>query len=163
VDFWADTVRMPGGNLAVREYIGHPGAVAVIARLDRGSDPRLLFVRQYRYPVKEVTHEIPAGKLARGEDPRRCVRRELEEETGYRARRVKKLLSYWPTPAFADEVIHIFEASGLYKGRFHPDEDEVIEPVALRLGEALSLIRRGRVRDSKTVVGLLAYARWRRP
>jgi ADP-ribose pyrophosphatase len=162
VDFRADTVRLPHGGTAVREYLDHPGAVAVVAVAGGpASDPDLLFVRQYRYPVQEVTYEIPAGKLDRGERPSSCVRRELEEETGWRAGRVRKMLSYWPTPAFANELIHIFTADGLRPGRFKPDEDEFLEPVRLRLSRGLEMVRRGAIRDSKTVIALLAYAKWR--
>lgn len=162
VDFWVDTVRLPAGGTAVREYLGHPGAVAVIAVDNpRDRDPELLFVRQYRYPVKALTLELPAGKIDPGESPRMCVNRELEEETGFRARRARRLLSYWPTPAFANEVIHIYEAAGLVPGTFSPDADENIRPVRLRLSRALALIDRGRIQDSKTLVGLLAYARAR--
>lgn len=163
VDFWVDTVRLPGGGEATREYLGHPGAVAVIAvENPRERDPEVLFVRQYRYPVKAVTLELPAGKIDPGESPRSCVNRELEEETGFRARRVRRLLSYWPTPAFANEVIHIYEAAGLTPGTFSPDADENIRPARLRLSRALAWIDRGRIQDSKTLVGLLAYARARR-
>lgn len=157
VDFWCDTVRLPSGATATREYLGHPGAVAVVAVKEGGRDPKLLFVRQYRYPVKEVTHEIPAGKLDKGEKPLACVQRELEEETGFRARRVRKLLSFWPTPAFADEVIHIYAAEDLVPGTFRPDEDEFIDPVVLPLSRALAMIRSGKIKDAKTIAGLLAY------
>ncbi len=162
VDFWVDTVRLPSGKTATREYLGHPGAVAVIAVEGSGPDPEILFVRQYRHAVKQVTLELPAGKLDPGETLRACVDRELEEETGVRAGRVRKVLSYWPTPAFADEVIHIFEARNLASGRFSPDADEFIEPVRLRLSRALSLIRAGRIKDSKTLIGLLAFAQRRK-
>lgn len=160
VDFWSDRIRLPSGKTAVREYLGHPGAVAVVAVAGgKKSDPELLFVRQYRYPVKEVTLEIPAGKLNPGESPLPCVQRELEEETGFRARRVRKRLSFWPTPAFANEVIHIYEARDLVPGRFSPDDDEFIQPVRLSLSRALRLIETGRIKDSKTLIALLAFAR----
>jgi ADP-ribose pyrophosphatase len=90
------------------------------------------------------------------------VNRELEEETGYRARRVERLLNFWPTPAFANEVIHIFLARELVPGRFAPDDDEIIEPARWPLSRALAAIRRGAIRDSKTIIGLLAFDRWRR-
>lgn len=159
VDFWSDTIRLPSGKTAVREYLGHPGAVAVVAVAGGPKDnPDLLLVRQYRYPVKEVTLEIPAGKINPGETPLRCVHRELEEETGFRARRLRRRLSFWPTPAFANEVIHIYEAQGLIPGRFAPDDDEFIEPVRVSLHRALRLIQTGRIKDSKTIIGLLAFA-----
>lgn len=160
VDFWVDTVRLPSGSLATREYLGHPGAVAVVAVAGgTKKDPELLFVRQYRHPVKEVTLELPAGKLDPGESPRLCVNRELEEETGFRATTVRKMLSFWPTPAFANEVIHIYVARGLTLGTFAPDADEFIEPVRLPLSRALDLARRGRIKDSKTLIGLFAFDR----
>jgi ADP-ribose pyrophosphatase len=160
IDFWVDTVRLPSGGTATREYIGHPGAVAVVAVKKGGKDPSIVFVRQYRHPVKEVTYEIPAGKLDPGEPLLSCVRRELEEETGFRAKRVKKMLSYWPTAAFADEIIHIYAAEQLFDGTFNPDEDEFIKPVLLPLSRAFRMIRSGKIRDSKTIIALLAYARW---
>lgn len=158
VDFWVDTVRLPSGKIATREYLGHPGAVAVVAVAGgTKKDPDLLFVQQYRHPVKQVTLELPAGKLDRGESPRVCVNRELEEETGFRASRVRKMLSFWPTPAFANEVIHIYEARGLTTGQFSPDADEFIEPVRMSLSRALALARQGRIKDSKTLIGLFAF------
>jgi ADP-ribose pyrophosphatase len=158
VDFWVDTVRLPSGSTATREYLGHPGAVAVVAVAGgKAKDPELLFVRQYRYPVKQVTLELPAGKLDPGESPRVCVNRELEEETGFRASRISKILSFWPTPAFANEVIHLYLASRLTPGKFAPDADEFIEPLRLSLSTAMDLVRRGRIKDSKTLIGLLAF------
>lgn len=161
VDFWVDTVRLSSGGTATREYLGHPGAVAVVAVSKPGPDPEILLVRQYRYPVKETTLELPAGKIDPGEKPAACVNRELEEETGVRAGRVKKILAYWPTPAFANEVIHLYVARDLKPGRFSPDDDEIIEPIRLKLSEVLRRIRAGKIKDSKTVIGLLAYDRWR--
>jgi 8-oxo-dGTP pyrophosphatase MutT (NUDIX family) len=123
-------------------------------------DPELLFVRQYRYPVKQVTLELPAGKLDPGESLVVCVKRELEEETGFRASRIRKMLSFWPTPAFANEVIHLYEARDLTPGKFSPDADEFIEPVRLSLSTRFgSWSDRGRIKDSKTLIGLFAFER----
>src|SRR5688572_8865424 len=96
VGFRIDEIRLPNGKRALREYLDHPGAVAAVALLGN----RVLMVRQYRYPVGQETWEIPAGKLDPQENPDACVRRELEEETGYVAGRIRKLLSFWPTAAF---------------------------------------------------------------
>jgi ADP-ribose pyrophosphatase len=159
VDFCVDEIELPDGGKATREYLDHPGAVGVVPLLPDG---RVVMVRQYRYPVGEVTLELPAGKLDAGEDPLACVRRELEEETGYSASTIVPLLDYWPTPAFANEVLHLYVAEGLKEGKFNPDDDEFIEKVELPLDEALDLARRGLIKDSKTLVGLLAYAAWRR-
>jgi ADP-ribose pyrophosphatase len=155
VDFRVDTVRLPDGKLATREFLDHPGAVGVVPFLD---DRTIIMVRQYRHPVGEVTLEIPAGKIDRGEPLLSCVKRELREETGYSARRYKKLLSYWPTPAFANEVLHLYVAENLTAGKMNADEDEFIESVKIPFRKALDLVKRGGIKDSKTVVGILACA-----
>jgi ADP-ribose pyrophosphatase len=158
VDFCVDEIELPDGGKATREYLDHPGAVGVVPLLPDG---RVVMVRQYRYPVGEVTLELPAGKLGRGEDPLACVQRELQEETGYTSRKISTLLDYWPTPAFANEVLHLYVAEDLVPGKVNPDEDEFIETVELPFEEALELARRGYIKDSKTLVGLLACAAWR--
>lgn len=155
VGFRIDRIRLPDGTSAGREYLTHPGAVGVLAFPKPG---RVLLVKQYRYPVGEFTLEIPAGKLAKGEDPADCVKRELEEEAGYRARRVKRLVQFWPTPAFSDEVLHLFVATDLVKTKANPDDDEYLEVVDVSVRNLERLIRRGRIRDSKT---LIAYLTWK--
>ena len=153
VHFRCDLVRLPDGATATREFLDHPGAVGVVPLLPGG---RVVLVRQYRYPVGEHTYEVPAGKLARGEDPRACVRRELREETGYRARTIRPLLEYWPTPAFANELLRLYVARGLTPGRMDPDDDEFVEPLVLPVSRALRWVFSGKIRDSKTVISLLA-------
>lgn len=163
IDLNVDFVKLSTGTVATREYLDHPGAVAVIPIVDdKSSNPRILLVRQYRYPVNAMTWEIPAGKLSKGERPEVCVRRELEEETGFRAGKIEKFGSYWPTAAFANEVIHLYVARGLTKGRFNPDDDELIHPVPFRLDKILSMIKSGGIKDSKTVIGILFFDRWLR-
>jgi ADP-ribose pyrophosphatase len=155
VNFNVDHVRLPDGKPATREYMDHPGAVGVLPFLDSKT---VVLVRQYRYPVGEVTLEMPAGKLDKGERPLSCVRRELEEETGYMARSIKPLIDYWPTPAFANELLRLYVATGLKHGRACPDADEFIQAVPISFREALGLVQSGKIRDSKTVIGLLACA-----
>lgn len=155
VNFDVDTVKLPNGKLATREYISHPGAVGVVPFLDKDT---VVLVRQYRHPVGEVTLELPAGKIDPRESILSCIKRELAEETGYTAAEFKPLIKYWPTPAFADEVLHLFVATDLKPGRVNADDDEFIETVILPFEKALELVRRGKIRDSKTVVGLLACA-----
>lgn len=157
--FRIDEIRLPNGKSAEREYLDHPGAVGVVPFLD----PRtIVLVRQYRYPVRETTLEIPAGKLDPGEPPMPCVRRELAEETGYTARRIRPLMRYWPTPAFANEVLHLYVADGLVPGPLRPDDDEFLEVVPFSFEKALSLVRRSKIMDSKTVIALLACSRFLR-
>lgn len=155
VNFDVDTVRLPDGKLATREYMDHPGAVGVVPFLDRET---IVMVRQYRHPVYEVTLELPAGKLDPGESKLVCVKRELAEETGYTARTIKPLLNYWPTPAFANEVLYLYTATGLKAGKARADEDEFIEAVHVPFKKALAMVLDGRIMDSKTVVAILACA-----
>ena len=159
VNFDVDTVRLPDGKIATREYLSHPGAVGVVPFLDKDT---VVLVRQYRHPVGEVTLELPAGKLDARESVLTCVKRELAEETGYTAAKFTPLIRYWPTPAFADEVLHLFVATGLKPGEINADEDEFIEAVHMPFKKALELVRKGKIRDSKTVIGLLACASYGR-
>lgn len=155
VTFRADTVVLPNGKKATREFMAHPGAVAVLPVLPDG---RIVFVRQYRYPVSQVTLEIPAGKLHSAADkPLARARAELREETGFTAASIKPLLSFWPTPAFSNEVLHIFTASGLRSGAPSPDEDEFLRIEILPFKKAWSMIKTGLIRDSKTLIALQAW------
>ncbi|MCD5390369.1 NUDIX hydrolase [candidate division NPL-UPA2 bacterium] len=146
-----DEVILPNGKRTAREIVEHPRAVAAVPILDG----KVILVRQFRKPVEEAIYEIPAGKLEPGEEPHRCMERELEEEIGYRARKLEKLLSYYPSPGFSAEVIHIFSATDLEKGEQKLEKDEFLEPVTLQFEEALRMIEEGRIKDSKTIIGLL--------
>lgn len=158
VGFRSDEVRIPGGKMAKREYLTHPGAVGVLAF---ATPDKILLVKQFRYPVGEFTYEIPAGKLAPGEDPLACVKRELEEEAGYRARRIRKMIAFWPTAAFSDEVIHVYVADKLTKTEVNPDEDEFLELVTVSPARLEKLIKTGKIRDSKTIIAYLSWKSFR--
>ena len=148
-----DTVRLPNGNIAYREWIKHPGASAVLPVTPEG---RLIFVRQYRYPVRRVTLEIPAGKLdGPEEDPYVCAVRELSEETGYTAKTIEKLTTIGTTVGFSNEYIHIYKAEGLTPGEMHPDDDEFLNVVRVPLAEAVQMTRDGRIFDAKSIVAIL--------
>jgi len=157
VGYRVDRIRLPNGKTAVREYLTHPGAVAVIALLGKN---RIVMVRQYRHPVRRVTLEIPAGKLDKKEKPLDCVKRELKEETGFTAGRIRKLLSFWPTAAFADEIIHIYVATGLKPGKTNPDDDEFLRCEIWPVKKVFQAIKKGRIKDAKTLIALLAYQRF---
>jgi ADP-ribose pyrophosphatase len=155
VGFRADTIRLPDGRPRGREYLTHPGAVGVLAF---ASPTKILMVKQFRYPVGKFTLEIPAGKLSKGENPLDCVRRELEEETGFVPSKVWKLASYWPTAAFSNEIIHLYVATGLRATRMNPDDDEYIELHTVSPRQLEKMIRTGKIQDSKT---LIAYSVWK--
>ncbi len=141
------TVELPNGRRAGREVIRHPGAVAVLAEL---ADGRVLGVRQFRSAPGEVLLEIPAGKLEPGEDPLACAHRELAEETGGEAAHVRHVGSFYTSPGFADECLHLFYASSVTLGSAHPDDDEFVETVCLDLDEVREALTAGQVRDAKT-------------
>lgn len=147
-----DTVRLPNGNTATREYVVHPGAVAVVPLLD---DNRLVLERQYRHPTGLVQIEIPAGKLDAGELPLACAQRELLEETGYIAKEWAYAFTIYPNVAYADEQIHIFFARGLTNVGANLDQDEFLEVITATPEEFLGWVRDGQVRDSKTVASAL--------
>ena len=164
-----DTVAMPGGGDSVREVVHHPGAVAVVA-LD--PDGRVLLVRQWRTPAGRVLLEIPAGTLdvdpATGatEDPDLAARRELEEETGYRARTWQRLTSFFTAPGFTSEHMTLYLATDLVPAhpdeRLGPDEDEHLRLERRSLDNALAAVDTGEIADAKSIVGLLWIERLRR-
>jgi ADP-ribose pyrophosphatase len=153
IDFCIDTVALPNGKKATREYMDHPGAIGVLPFLDKDT---VVMVRQYRHPVREVTLELPAGKLDAGESLLTCVKREMREETGYTARRITPLVKFWPSPAFATEVLHLYTASGLTAGRMHTDADEFLRCVTLPFKKAVRMVQNGEIKDCKTIIAVLS-------
>ncbi|MFT8322008.1 MAG: NUDIX hydrolase [Bacillus sp. (in: firmicutes)] len=145
-----DEVELPNGKTSTRELVKHPGAVAVIAVTDEG---KLVMVEQYRKPLEKEIVEIPAGKLEKGEDPAVCAERELEEETGYGCKRLELLTSFYTSPGFADEIIHIYMAKGLFKleNAAGLDEDEFVNLMEVSLEEALEMVGNQRIFDAKTI------------
>lgn len=147
-----DTVELPNGKHATRELIQHPGAVAVVPIRNDG---KILLVRQFRYPVDQLTLEIPAGKLDPGEEPEACAKRELEEETGYKAKKLRLLSSILTTPGFTNEVIHLYLAEDLVLAEQCPDEDEFIDVEVFTKEEIKKMIENGTICDAKSLLGLL--------
>lgn len=147
-----DTVRLPDGKQATREFVTHPGAVVMIAELPNG---KLLFERQFRYPLDRVFLELPAGKIHPGEDILLTARRELQEETGFVAERWHYLGVIHPCIGYSDERIEIFFAQGLSHVGHALDEGEFLEVHELHLDEAMEAVRDGRLTDGKSVACLL--------
>ena len=148
-----DRVTLPNGVTVDLETIRHPGAAAVVPMKEDGM---VVMIRQFRHAAGGFIYEIPAGKLQPGEDPLQCASRELEEEIGYRAASFQLLSSIFTAPGFADEVIHVYKATGLTKGRQQLDRDEVLEVIEMPLSDAIKKIEDGTIRDAKTIVGLQA-------
>lgn len=145
------TLGLPDGRRVEREVVRHPGAVAIVPLLPGGG---VLLIRQFRFAVERTLLEIPAGTLEPGETAMAAARRELCEEAGVDARRLVKLATFFPSPGFCDERIHLFAATGLTPARTRPDEDECIIPVRMEAPQVREWIRRGRIRDAKTLIGL---------
>lgn len=150
-----DTVRLPDGNTAIREIIRKSAAVCVVPLTD---DNNVIMVDQFRYPYAEVLTEIPAGKLEKGEDALDGAIRELEEETGYTAGKMKFIGNYYPTPAIIDEFISMYVATDLQKGKVHLDEDEFLTSYEIPLDELCERILNNEIPDGKTQVAILKTA-----
>jgi ADP-ribose pyrophosphatase len=154
-----DRVIEPGGIRATRDVVTHRGSVVVLPVL---ADGRILLIRQYRYAIGQFLWELVAGRIEKGESALTAARRELLEETGYTAWRFRQLLDLLPTPGFVSEHMVIFAAAGLKKGDAHPEADERITARAFRLRELERWIQDGRLRDAKSLAGILYYARFAR-
>ena len=152
INLRVDTVTTPAENTATRELVEHPGGVCVVP-VDK--DGCVIMAWQYRRPFDQNLFEIPAGKLTPGEDPLECGKRELEEETGVRAKRYTSMGKLYPSPGFCNEVVHMYVAQDLYKGNIHRDADEFMEIVRVPLGELVDKVLSGEIADAKTALALL--------
>lgn len=156
IDYYQDTMQIPNGNVAKWDLIDHKGAAAMVAVRDDG---KLLMVRQYRNALERETIEIPAGGLESKDEPTIAAAiRELEEETGYLCEKAEFLTSIYTTVAFCNEKIDIYLAKDLRPGKQHLDEDEFINVEAYSVDELKQMIFAGKIQDSKTICGILAYA-----
>ncbi|MBA4537286.1 NUDIX hydrolase [Bacillus aquiflavi] len=149
ISLQVDEVKLPNGKMSKREIVKHPGAVAI---LPITNDKKIVMVEQFRKPLERTIVEIPAGKLEKDEEPALCAARELEEETGYECSNMEWLISFYTSPGFADEIIHLYIATGLSKKENAAtlDEDEFVNIVELTLDEALNYIKEQKIFDAKT-------------
>ena len=147
-----DTVKLSTGKVAKREVVEHKGAVAVVAIY--GKD-KIVLIRQYRKPAESVIFEIPAGLARRGEKPVQAARRELEEETGFKARKMKKVFEGYASPGYSTEIIQFFLAKGLKRTKQQYDEDELIDVKIIPIKSCCNLIKRKKIKDNKTFIGIM--------
>ena len=162
-----DKLIEPGGRRNERDVIRHNGSVVILAidnSKNKGNskskkDPWIVMERQYRHAAQQYLWELPAGKIEPGEDPLESGKRELAEETGYRAKKWWPLVEYYASPGFVGESMKVFVAEGLEPGAAHPEEDEQIELRLVKLSELLKMIEKGAILDGKTLTSVLLYAR----
>jgi ADP-ribose pyrophosphatase len=146
--------RVSDGTLHPRDVVRHPDAAAILPLLDDG---RVCFVQNYRVAVDETLIELPAGVVEPGEDPAQTARRELAEETGFQARNIQLLATFYTSPGILDERMHLFLATSLEPGQATPEPGEDLQPLLTTWHEALRMAQDGRIRDAKTLAGLLWY------
>jgi ADP-ribose pyrophosphatase len=151
---------MPDGAEHARDIVRHPDAVAVLPLL---GDGRVCFVENYRAAVAQTLIELPAGVVEPGEDPAQTARRELAEETGFRAERIELLATFYTSPGILDEQMHLYLATSLKPGEAAPEAGEELRPLLATWQQALAMTRDGRIRDAKTLAGLLYYEAFGRP
>ena len=152
LDVRRDKVLLPNGETGAREWVNHPGAVVIVPILPNGE---IALIKQFRYAVGSEFIELPAGKLDAGEDPEKCALRELEEEIGYRANKIKFLANIHPAIGFTNEIMGVFLAENLEKTEHNRDNDEFLELVPTTLTEALNLVWENKITDVKSIIGLL--------
>jgi len=152
-----DEIIEPSGLRVTREVITHPGSVVVLPVFPDG---RILLIRQYRHATRQFLWELVAGRIDHGENPRKAAARELIEETGYRAKRFHTFLDVFPTPGFLEERMYILLAEDLTAGKAEPEEDEKITAQAFTQSELEQMIRRNKLRDAKSIAGILYYLRF---
>lgn len=161
---WSETVKEPGGVVSKRDIIRHNGSVVILAVDDRTSkrDPYVIMERQYRQAAQQFLLELPAGRREVEEKPLAAAKREMIEETGYRAKKWRKLVRYYASPGFLGEWMEVFLATDLVEGEAQPEDDEKIEILRIRLSELLKMRNEGQIHDGKTIIGLSVYEALRR-
>lgn len=152
------TVRLQSGRIYTREIVEHPGAVTLIPLIG----DKVVLIRQFRLPATKAIYELPAGTISEGEDSEACAEREIVEETGYKAGKLKKIFQCYLAPGYSTELMHFYVATDLELGSPHFDEDEVIRVYPTPLEDALAMVKKNEIMDAKTAVGLLFYDKFER-
>lgn len=153
-----DEVLEPTGIRVRRDVVRHSGSVVVLAVDESSLTPRVLLEKQYRHAAGKFLYELPAGRIDEGEPELRAAQRELLEETGYSARRWKRVLRFWASPGFVAEAMSLYLARELRRGRAEPEDDEVIEIKFVALERAVAMVMHGTIEDAKTIAGVLWLA-----
>ena len=151
VKLYKDSVELSTGQKTFREVVKHSGGVVILAF----KGDKILLVKQFRYPMKEVLYELPAGKLEFGENPFEAAKRELEEETGYCANKWTDLGYVYTSPGYSDEKLYLYKAQDLEFTHCHPDEGEIIQAFEYKYEDVLKMVNNGEINDAKTLCALM--------
>lgn len=151
VKLYKDKIELPTGQESYREVVKHSGGVVIFAK----KEDKVLLVKQFRYPMKEVLYELPAGKLEIGEDPFEAAKRELEEETGYCANKWTDLGYVYTSPGYSDEKLYLYMAEDLKFTHCHPDEGEILQALEYSYDDVLKMIANGEINDAKTLCAIM--------
>ncbi len=151
VKLYKDKIELSTGQESFREVVKHSGGVVILAK----KEDKIILVKQFRYPMKEVLYELPAGKLEIGEDPFEAAKRELEEETGYCANKWTDLGYVYTSPGYSDEKLYLYKAEDLEFNHCHPDEGEIIQAFEYKYDDVLKMIDNGEINDAKTLCALM--------
>ena len=151
VKLYKDKIELPTGQESLREVVKHSGGVVIFAK----KEDKVLLVKQFRYPMKEVLYELPAGKLEKGEDPFEAAKRELEEETGYCANKWTDLGYVYTSPGYSDEKLYLYMAEDLKFTHCHPDEGEILQALEYGYEDVLKMVANGEINDAKTLCAIM--------
>jgi len=151
INLRVDTLKLPDGKIAIREVVEHNGGVVIACRPKAN---QIILIRQYRYSLDSDLLELPAGRIEKGEDPFLAAKRELTEETGYKAKIWRELSKMYSAPGFCNELLYVYEASDVEFVGTNLDEDEEIEVIEIELSKAWGLVAEGKIQDAKTIAGL---------
>jgi len=152
IKVYFDDILLPSNKKATREKVCHPGAVGIVPINENNE---IFLIRQYRYPVEEVLIEIPAGKLDENESPQQCAYRELREEVGATGGMLVHLTSFFTTPGFSNELLHLYLAKGFGNDENEPEDDEFLQIIKVPLDECISMVDKGIIKDAKSIIGIL--------
>jgi len=152
IKVYFDDIILPNNKKATREKVWHPGAVGIVPINENNE---IILIRQYRYPVEEILIEIPAGKLDKNEPPEQCALRELREEVGATGGTLIHLASFFTTPGFSNELLHLYLAKDFINNKNNPDDDEFLQIVKIPLDECIIMVNKGIIKDAKSIIGIL--------
>ena len=152
IELYVDEVELPNNKVVTREKVSHPGAVGIVPLNKEG---KIILVKQFRYPTGGVLLEIPAGKMGKNENAADCARRELKEEIGVAGGKLMHLSTFYTSPGFCDEILYLYLTTDFERKENNLEEDEFLDVIELKMKDALTYVKNGKIKDAKTIIGIL--------